>query len=113
VINGPAGPGYGLKSRREYEFRRRLDRAIHEFKPALHEIRTEFEAITAQTHPNGRRRWLAIMSKHLLTLDNLIANEHGRDPFDHLLIAQAVAEGMSFVTGDGHARQYPVAVLAS
>lgn len=37
---------------------------------------------------------------------------HHRDPFDHLLIAQAVAEEAAFVTRDGMAARYPVAVIA-
>ncbi len=36
-----------------------------------------------------------------------------RDPFDHLLLAQAASEGATFVTEDGHARQYGVPILRS
>ena len=33
---------------------------------------------------------------------------HHRDPFDHLLIAQAIAEGATFISDDRHAVSYPV-----
>jgi PIN domain nuclease of toxin-antitoxin system len=33
------------------------------------------------------------------------------DPFDRLLVAQAIAEGLVFVTRDTAIRQYPVAVM--
>jgi PIN domain nuclease of toxin-antitoxin system len=38
---------------------------------------------------------------------------HHRDPFDHLLIAQAIAEDAAFVTSDNIARRYPVKVIAA
>lgn len=34
-----------------------------------------------------------------------------RDPFDRMLAAQAMVEGMTLVTGDGRLSQYPVSVL--
>jgi PIN domain nuclease of toxin-antitoxin system len=34
---------------------------------------------------------------------------HHRDPFDHLLIAQAIAEGLTFLSEDQHTASYPVA----
>lgn len=33
---------------------------------------------------------------------------HHRDPFDHLLIAQAAVEGATFVSEDRHTPKYPV-----
>ena len=36
---------------------------------------------------------------------------HHRDPFDHLLIAQAIAEKAAFVTRDRMAARYPVDVI--
>lgn len=35
-----------------------------------------------------------------------------RDPFDHVLIAQALAEELTLVTRDAHIKQYDVPVLA-
>jgi PIN domain nuclease of toxin-antitoxin system len=37
---------------------------------------------------------------------------HHRDPFDHLLIAQAIAEDATFVTDDRHAGRYPVRAVS-
>jgi PIN domain nuclease of toxin-antitoxin system len=34
-----------------------------------------------------------------------------KDPFDRILIAQAVAEGLSFVTNDGIVGDYPVQTM--
>lgn len=34
-----------------------------------------------------------------------------RDPFDRLLIAQAIVEGMTLVTADAHLAGYPVPIL--
>ena len=53
---------------------------------------------------------LGIGTGHLLALAGLPA--HHRDPFDHLLIAQAIAEDAAFVSADGNASAYPVRVLA-
>lgn len=37
---------------------------------------------------------------------------HHRDPFDHLLIAQAVVEGATFISEDRHTPKYPVRFVA-
>jgi len=52
---------------------------------------------------------LPIESKHALGVVGL--PNHHRDPFDRILIAQALAEGMTLVSGDGMFRSYPVAIL--
>nr|WP_295109141.1 type II toxin-antitoxin system VapC family toxin [uncultured Caulobacter sp.] len=51
---------------------------------------------------------LAISSAHLRALGGLPA--HHRDPFDHMLIAQAIAEEAVFLTGDRQVSAYPVRV---
>jgi len=54
---------------------------------------------------------------HSLTLtDEAVAHvEHlpflHRDPFDRLLICQAIEHGLAIVTPDGHVRQYPVKTI--
>lgn len=53
---------------------------------------------------------LDIAPLHLTTLATL--PQHHRDPFDHLLIAQAIAEGAGFVSDDRNAARYPVEVIA-
>jgi len=49
---------------------------------------------------------LEIAPAHLLVL--AILPMHHRDPFDHLLIAQAIASGATFLSEDGHTPRYPV-----
>lgn len=53
---------------------------------------------------------LPISPEHLLAL--AVLPVHHRNPFDHLLIAQAVAEGAVFLSEDRRASQYPVQVIA-
>ena len=53
---------------------------------------------------------LGIGAGHLLALAGLPSRH--RDPFDHLLIAQAIAEGAVFVSEDRDAPSYPVRVVA-
>ena len=52
---------------------------------------------------------LAIHSGHLRALEALPIRH--KDPFDHLLIAQAIGEDMIFVTRDAEADKYPVRVM--
>lgn len=54
---------------------------------------------------------LGIEDAHLRALTALPF--HHRDPFDHLLIAQAIAEKAAFVTRDKSAARYPVEVVAA
>ena len=53
-------------------------------------------------------RRLAISPDHLKALAALPT--HHRDPFDHLLIAQAIGEDATFLTGDRQAALYPARV---
>lgn len=50
-----------------------------------------------------------------ITLDHLLAfgrlPMHHRDPFDRMLIAQAVEEGLPIVTSDSYFSRYPVEVI--
>ena len=46
---------------------------------------------------------------HIWTLGNLPL--HHRDPFDRLLIAQAIYEGFTLVTADALFNTYPVTLL--
>jgi PIN domain nuclease of toxin-antitoxin system len=54
---------------------------------------------------------IGIEDTHLRALAALPS--HHREPFDHLLIAQAIAEGAAFVTRDRMAARYPVEVVAA
>ena len=57
----------------------------------------------------GGFRPLAISVEHALVVRTLPL--HHRDPFDRLLIAQAVAEGLRLVTADGAFANYDVGVV--
>ncbi|WP_426030629.1 type II toxin-antitoxin system VapC family toxin [Caulobacter sp. DWP3-1-3b2] len=54
---------------------------------------------------------LAIAPDHLKALRTLPS--HHRDPFDHLLIAQAISENAIFLTSDRQAQLYPVRVAVA
>jgi PIN domain nuclease of toxin-antitoxin system len=54
---------------------------------------------------------LGVEDRHLQALVRLPF--HHRDPFDHLLIAQAIAEDAAFVTRDRAAARYPIIVVAA
>jgi PIN domain nuclease of toxin-antitoxin system len=53
---------------------------------------------------------LNISPAHLLALAELPM--HHRDPFDHLLIAQAIAEESAFLSEDHNVPKYPVQLAA-
>jgi PIN domain nuclease of toxin-antitoxin system len=52
---------------------------------------------------------LGISTAHLLTLATLPM--HHRDPFDHLLLAQAIAEDATFISEDRNTSRYPVRLV--
>lgn len=58
-------------------------------------------------------RMLDLTPVHVARLMWLPTTEEHRDPFDHLLLAQAAAEEATFVTNDGHAKRYGVPILKS
>lgn len=52
---------------------------------------------------------LVIGRNHLYRASEL--PDHHRDPFDRLLVAQSLEEGVAIVTPDTHVKRYPVAVV--
>ena len=52
---------------------------------------------------------IAINSAHIIGVDAL-PNIH-KDPFDRMLIAQTVVEGVTLMTADSAVAEYPVAVI--
>ncbi len=56
---------------------------------------------------------LDLTPAHVERLLALPVSERHRDPFDHLLLAQAAAEEAVLVTDDGHAKRYCVPILRS
>lgn len=66
--------------------------------------------IERATGTSGFER-LRIDFAHLTVLATLAS--HHRDPFDHLLVAQAISEKAVFVTHDRMIKRYPVEILDS
>lgn len=52
---------------------------------------------------------LGIDTTHLLTLERLPM--HHRDPFDHLLVAQAIAEDATFISEDRNVARHQVRLV--
>ncbi|MBS4099219.1 MAG: type II toxin-antitoxin system VapC family toxin [Sulfuricella sp.] len=52
---------------------------------------------------------LSIQPRHVYVLENL--PDHHRDPFDRLLIAQALSEEIPLVTADRNISRYPLKVV--
>jgi PIN domain nuclease of toxin-antitoxin system len=63
----------------------------------------------ARSIENKRRTSLAIEPRHVLATVEL--ERRHADPFDRLLVAQAMEEGMVLVTHDTQLRQYPCRLL--
>jgi PIN domain nuclease of toxin-antitoxin system len=66
------------------------------------------DLIQNQQHANGLRL-LAIEPAYIYSLADL--PQHHKDPFDRLIIAQALAESMTVVGADGKFSAYPVSLL--
>lgn len=66
--------------------------------------------LVATSHRDAGMTRLAIDDRHALAVADLPALH--RDPFDRLLIAQALVEGLTLVTADEQVRAYDVPVLA-
>ena len=78
-------------------------------KLRIGKLRGDLPAIARAIDAQGYDR-LDITVAHLEALAAL--PDHHRDPFDHLLIAQAQVEDLTFVTSDRFAAFYDVAVIA-
>lgn len=65
--------------------------------------------IFRQQHREHNIGLLAIELHHMTAIINL--PNHHIDPFDRVLIAQAIAEDMTLVTNDPNIAKYPVKVL--
>ena len=77
-------------------------------KVRVGKLRVDIEAVERALVLSRFSR-LAIMPGHLAVLQGLAA--HHPDPFDHLLIAQAVSEQALLMTEDQAMLRYPVQVL--
>lgn len=77
-------------------------------KSRVGKLRADFREISWAIDRDGFSN-LPVSDAHLAALEKLPV--HHRDPFDHLLIAQAMAEDVTFLSGDGNASKYPVRVV--
>jgi PIN domain nuclease of toxin-antitoxin system len=75
-------------------------------------LEADIAAITARLAPASKIQLLGIAPQHLVGLNSLPFHEQHRDPFDHLIIAQAIREGMTLVTQDQNAALYPVRIMS-
>ena len=55
--------------------------------------------------------YLDIRPSHLVALSRLPRHPDHRDPFDHLLVAQAITEDATFVSEDRHMARYSVRTI--
>ncbi len=73
-------------------------------------VRPSLEAVIADQEATNGLELLPITLQHILTLGSLPF--HHRDPFDRMLIAQALQEGAILVSVDPVFSQYQVPLLA-
>lgn len=52
---------------------------------------------------------LPVYASHILQLNSLA--DHHRDPFDRILVAQALVKDMTIISKDAKIKQYPVTVV--
>ena len=74
-------------------------------------LRLDVQRLADRSDEAGFGR-LPILDAHLRALATPPFRPEHRDPFDHLLINQAIAEDLVFLTADRHAARYPVRLLA-
>lgn len=67
------------------------------------QARFEYEMVINQI------QWLPIAQTHCQQIT--ILPKHHRDPFDRMLIAQSLVEGMTLMTADARIQQYAVTTL--
>jgi PIN domain nuclease of toxin-antitoxin system len=67
-----------------------------------------FETLDGYLKAN-KLKLLALKFDHLIGLKNL--PHHHNDPFDRLLISQAIAENLTIISADRHFNSYPVNIL--
>ena len=73
------------------------------------ELATDWQAAIERGRKHMGARWLAIEPAHCVRVATLAW--HHRDPFDRMLIAQALCENMILISKDSTFAEYPVEVL--
>jgi len=77
-------------------------------KAALGKLRADLHAVAAAARATGFEE-LAVSVPHTLRVQGLA--RHHRDPFDRMLVAQALEEGLTIVTHDPSFASYQVPTL--
>ncbi len=87
--------------------------SVWEMQIKLHLGRLKLDLPLAEIVDSQRRTnnivVLPIALDHVLALESL--PDHHKDPFDRLLIAQAIVEGASLITNDPIVQKYPAQVV--
>jgi len=73
-------------------------------------LRSTMNELLAEIDLQGFRL-LPLTERHVVAMETLPVHADHKDPFDHQLIAQAIAEDMFFLSFDRHAGRYPVKLL--
>ena len=69
-------------------------------------LRTQLSAVVEDQQRVNQIELLPVKLEHILYLENL--PHHHRDPFDRILIAQAISEGLTLIIHDVLIAQYAV-----
>lgn len=77
-------------------------------KIRIGKLNVDLERMRLHAQADGYRE-LPLEGRHTETLANL--PRYHKDPFDHILLAQAITEPMRFITGDGVLAQYTPLVM--
>jgi PIN domain nuclease of toxin-antitoxin system len=81
-------------------------------KCRVEKLEADIALIVGRIAPTSKIRLLGITPQHLIALSNLPFRGQHRDPFDHLIIAQTISEGMTLITQDQRAALYPVQMMS-
>jgi PIN domain nuclease of toxin-antitoxin system len=73
------------------------------------QLTTALQATIQTQMQSNRLELLPVQLDHIFTLDRLPS--HHRDPFDRLLIAQAIWEGIPILSHDSMLAKYPIVTL--
>lgn len=77
-------------------------------KTRLSKLKLDAKKMIEEIEPIGFRE-LSLANEHILQLANLPLHHH--DPFDRMLIAQAMSEPLIFLTADKNLRAYSELVI--
>lgn len=73
------------------------------------DLKLPLKALIESQQQENEVEILHITTNHILELENLPF--HHKDPFDRILIAQSIVEGLTVITVDPEFRAYPVKIF--